>query len=68
MTKKEITQNEDAFGQISINGSIYHKEIHAFFREANEGKVRIERLEGVDLFVKYKDVIDFKQKKAPILK
>lgn len=67
MTKREVLDHQDKFGLIYINGSIYTKHIHGFIREANSKDVRIERLEGVDLFVKFKDVVSIKVKKAPVL-
>ena len=67
MSTAEARELTGQFGKIIVNGTIYRKELHVFIREAKEGEVRLERLEGKDIFVKARDIVDFKQKKAPIL-
>ena len=67
MTKQEVKQIEGQFGEMYINGSIYHKIIHGFIREVNYPKVRIERLEGCDLIINCKDLISMKKKREPVL-
>ena len=67
MSTAEARELTGQFGEITVNGTIYRKELHVFIREAKEGEVRLERLEGVDIFVKARDIVDFKQKKAPVL-
>jgi hypothetical protein len=53
MTKKEVEQLNGKFGEIAFNGIFYPSKVSGFIREVEGSKVRIERLEGNDIWVRY---------------
>lgn len=65
MTKKEAEGLIGKFGEIRYNGRFYPSRCHGFISELNGARIRIERLEGDDIWVKYEGM-KFIPKPQPI--